>query len=86
MISDSKSKRVKIFGGWQLKGTGGQKVAWRIIEVDETEATDSDLTDSELVGISVALLAVAGRSANGNSVYQRVWAKLEPAVTRADSK
>jgi hypothetical protein len=61
-------------------------VAWRIIEVDEGEATDSDLTDSELVGISVALLAVAGRSANGNSVYQRAWVKLQSAVIRAEHR
>jgi hypothetical protein len=61
-------------------------MAWRIIEVDEGEEADSDLTDSELVGISVALLATAVRSANRDNVYQRVWVKLQSVVTRADSK
>jgi hypothetical protein len=61
-------------------------MAWRIIEVDEGEKVDSDLTDSELVGISVALFAAAVKSANHDNVYQRVRAKLQTVVARADSK
>jgi hypothetical protein len=61
-------------------------MAWKIIEVDEGKEVDSDLTDSELVGISVALSAAASKSANYDNPYKRAWAKLQAAVTRADSK
>jgi hypothetical protein len=32
---------------------------WRLIEVDEDDATDADLTDSELIGASVEAVRIA---------------------------
>jgi hypothetical protein len=54
-------------------------VAWRLIEVDEKDATDADLTDSELIGVAVCL----AHNSEPGDVYRRAWQKIQPQVQRA---
>jgi hypothetical protein len=55
-------------------------MAWRLIEIEDADATEDDLTDSELIGLSVVL---AHCSEDDGDVYHRAWTKIRPEVEKA---
>ena len=54
-------------------------MAWRLIEVDDAEASETDLSDSELIGISVVL----AHNGEPGDVYRRAHTKIQPQVEKA---
>lgn len=57
---------------------------WRLIEIDENEATDFDLTDSELIGISIVLTHITDPEDRTDlDVYWRARQKIQPQVEKA---
>ena len=61
-------------------------MAWRIVEVPEEEATETDLTDSELVGVSILLTHKCGGPRDDMNVYWRARQKMQPQVEIALEK
>ena len=56
-------------------------MAWRIIEVSDDEAMETDLTDSELIGVSVLLTHQCGEPRDVRlNVYWRAREKIHPQV------
>lgn len=53
---------------------------WRLVQVEEQDAIESDLDSSELIGISVVL---ARHSDGDGNCYDRAWEKIQPQVTLA---
>lgn len=58
-------------------------MAWRIVEVADSEATEADLTDSELVGVSILLTHYSGLPRSDMNVYWRAKVKIRPQVAIA---
>jgi hypothetical protein len=54
---------------------------WRLIEVDDADATDGDLSDAELVGASIILTNGCGEPRDERyNVYWRARQKIQPQV------
>ena len=58
-------------------------MAWRLIEVSEDVAQETDLSDGELLGISILLTHESGEPRDERNVYWRARQKIQPQVTAA---
>lgn len=53
---------------------------WRIVEVPEELALETDLTDSELIGVSILLTHQSGEPRDEMNVYWRARQRIQYAV------
>lgn len=58
-------------------------MAWRIVEVSDDEAVETDLTNSELIGASILLTQLCGFPRNDLNVYWRASTKLLASAREA---
>ena len=58
-------------------------MAWRIVEVSDDEAVETDLTNSELIGASILLNQLCGFPRNDLNVYWRAGTKLLELASEA---
>jgi hypothetical protein len=57
---------------------------WRVIQISDEEAKDTDFTSAELIGISIILRHCMGLPHDGkHNVYYRAWQKLQDPVAIA---
>lgn len=54
---------------------------WRLVEVPEDNAVESDLTDSELIVVSIIL----AQYSEPDDVYRRAWQKIQAQTDKAIS-
>lgn len=57
-------------------------MAWRLVEIPDSEAQAEDLSNEELVGISIMLAQHMGEPLNDMNVYYRAWEKLRPLAAQ----
>ena len=55
-------------------------MAWRLVEVPDSEARAEDLSNEELVSIRIMLAQHMGEPLNDMNVYYRAWEKLRSMV------
>lgn len=59
-------------------------MAWRIIEVPDSEAKESDLDNTELIGVSILLREYSGEPRDPQvNIYWRAYQKIQPQVEAA---
>ena len=59
-------------------------MAWRISEIPDSEAKESDIDNSELIGISILLREYSGEPRDPEkNVYWRAYEKIQPQVEAA---
>lgn len=59
-------------------------MAWRLIEIDDSEAVETDLTDGELLGVSIMITHnTSPEDRTDRDVYWRARQKIRQHVDKA---
>lgn len=53
---------------------------WRLVQVPDDRALESDLDAQELTGLSVLCNGAVGEPTDQSNVYYRAWVKLWPEM------